>query len=49
MRFNIEVSLKNCSANVEKTWLEDGSGTEYCQQAEASAAQHFVILLVMFL
>lgn len=29
--------------------IEDGSATEYCQQAEASAAQHFVILLVMFL
>ena len=37
MRFNTEVSLKNYSANAEKTWLEDGSGTKYCQQAEASA------------
>ena len=42
------VVTKNCLANVEKTWLEDGSGTKYCQQAEASAAQHFVILLVTF-
>ena len=34
---NIEVSLKNYSANAVKTWLEHGTGTKYCQQAEASA------------
>ena len=28
VRFNIKVSLKNCSANAEKTWLEDRSGKD---------------------
>ena len=35
---NTEVSLKNYSANAVKTWLEHGTGTKYCQQAEATAA-----------